>query len=48
MTAIIRRLRARSSKAALYQEAEGLLNDIISKRQEHPELTALRWDMLLT
>jgi ABC-type molybdate transport system ATPase subunit len=45
MAAIIRRL-SEERKAALYQEAEGLLNDIISKSEEHFELTAMRWDML--
>jgi hypothetical protein len=45
MAAIIRKTESEEHKAALYQEAEGLLNDI-SKSEEHFELTALRWDML--
>jgi hypothetical protein len=43
MAAIIRRLKAKSTKQ-LYQEAEGLLNDI-SKSEEHLGADSLRWDM---
>jgi hypothetical protein len=35
MGAIIKRTESEERKAALYQEAEGLLNDIISKSEEH-------------
>jgi peptide methionine sulfoxide reductase MsrB len=39
------RTESEEHKAALYQEAEGLLNDVIES-EEHFGLTALRWAML--
>jgi hypothetical protein len=43
MAAIIRKTESEERKAALYQEAERLLNDVISKSEEHFGLTAMRW-----
>jgi hypothetical protein len=46
MAAIIEKTESEEHKAALYQEAEGLLNDIISKSEEHFGADSMRWDML--
>jgi hypothetical protein len=42
MAAIIRKTESEEHKAALYQEAEGLLNDILARARSTLELTAMR------
>jgi hypothetical protein len=46
MAAIIRKTESEERKAALYPRGGGLLNDIVSKSEEHFGADSLRWDML--
>jgi hypothetical protein len=43
MSAITEKTESEEPKQLLYQEAEGLLNDVISKSEEHLGADSLRW-----